>query len=60
MDYLIVEINPAFGQQAGIKDLQGPSASQIAPGARARFETKIDISNIRWLEVYAYCYGDQG
>lgn len=75
IDYRFLEINPAFEQQAGLRDAVGKTAGELLPnleplwfeiygkvaltGEPARFETRSDALD-RWFEVSAFRIGPSG
>lgn len=72
VDYLFLEINPAFERQTGLKDAKGKWMRELAPqheqhwfdiygaialtGESARFENRAEALG-RWYEVYAFRVG---
>ncbi len=75
VDYRFLEINPAFGQQTGIRDATGRRMREIAPrheafwfetygkvaatGKAVRFSHEASALQ-RWFDVYAFRVGGKG
>ncbi|WP_407696553.1 hybrid sensor histidine kinase/response regulator [Sphingomonas abietis] len=73
IDYVFVEINPAFEKQTGLIDAVGRRVSELAPGHEQRWYDlygEIALTGIprriedyaqamdRWFEIYAYRVGE--
>lgn len=75
IDYVFIEVNPAFERQTGLLDAVGRSMRSLAPdheehwfsiygdvartGNATRFEEEAKALG-RWYDVYAFAFGPQG
>jgi PAS domain S-box-containing protein len=76
VDYMFVEVNPAFEEQTGLKNAVGKWMRSLAPaheqhwfdiygevartGRSARFENPATALDQRWFDVYAFRVGEPG